>query len=130
MTAITLRATGGATVDVVWERYAKPALWSSWSPQVSSVELDGNADRIAAGVHGVVHGPLGVRASFVITACDEIARTWSWSVEVGPAHLVLVHEVHETSNGSATTLAASGPALVVLGYLAPAKLALNRLVRA
>jgi hypothetical protein len=130
MTAITLHATGTASVDVAWERYAVPALWPSWSPQVSAVELNDAAQRIAAGVRGVVHGPLGVRAGFLITAVDEAAHSWTWSVELGPATLVLVHEVLETPGGCSTTLAVNGPALVVLGYLAPAKVALGRLVRA
>ena len=127
MTTITLRARGSAPVDVAWERYARPRLWSTWSPQITSVRVD--ADRIAAGVRGTVYGHLGLRVEFVISAVDEAARTWAWRVGLGPLRMTPHHAVTADAGGSATSLTVTGPAPIVVGYLVPARLALSRLVR-
>lgn len=127
MATITLRAKGSASVELAWERYAQPALWSHWSPQICSVAVD--LDRIAPGLHGTVHGPVGVRVPFVVTAVDEADRTWTWRPRFGPVTLSLVHEVHEEPAGTSTVLRISGPAPIVLGYAPMAQLAMNRLVR-
>ena len=131
MTTVTLRATGSAPVEVAWERYAQPILWKHWSPQIRRVNVD--VDRIAPGLTGTVDGYLGLHVSFVVDAVDEAARTWAWTVTTGPVRLRLQHEVTDLGGrgapGTATTLVVSGPAPVVLGYLAPAQLALHRLVR-
>src|ERR1700761_4542586 len=76
----TLRvsARGSVAPGVAWERYADPARWPRWAPQIRRVETAG--DRIGPGLRGRVVGPLGVAVSFVIDDVDEVARTWSWSV--------------------------------------------------
>jgi Polyketide cyclase / dehydrase and lipid transport len=128
MTTFTLRAGGSAPVDVAWRRYARPSLWPAWSPPIRSVEVAG--DHLEPGLTGTVHGPLGVRVRFVVTAVDEVAHTWSWRARIGPVALALQHEVHEEPTGSSTVLRISGPAPVVLGYAPLAQLSLSRLVRA
>ena len=40
MATISLQAHGGAPVSLAWERYADPALWSTWAPQIQRVETD------------------------------------------------------------------------------------------
>ncbi len=127
MTTITLRATGSAAVDVAWLRYARPSLWATWSPPIRSVQA--SADHLEPGLRGTVHGPVGLRIPFVVTAVDAAARTWSWRPRFGPVTLTLRHEVHEEPTGSSTVLRISGLAPVVLGYAPVAQLALNRLVR-
>ena len=124
---LTLRARGGADPDVAWERYVDFALWSTWSPQILSVDAD--ASRIAPGVTGRVHGPVGVGVDFVVDAVDELARTWSWTVRWGPITLALFHAVTAREGGCATALRVRGPAPVVLGYAPLARIALGRLVR-
>lgn len=124
---LTLRAGGAAEAAEVWERYAVPRRWPTWSPQIQRVETA--AARIVAGASGKVVGPLGVHVRFVIDDVDEAARTWSWRVRVGPVTLHLEHAVLIDGPGSATTLRMHGPLPVVAGYAPVAQLALNRLVR-
>ena len=126
MTTVTLGVQGKAGVDVVWERYARPSLWASWSPQISSVDVDG--DRILTGLRGTVHALHAVRIPFLITEVDERARTWSWRAQLGPATLRLHHEVIERADGTRTTLRISGLAPLVFGYLPLARWALRNLV--
>lgn len=128
---LRLRASGAAPAVEVWDRYARTARWSTWSPQVRAVDLPA---RIAPGARGAVHGPAGLRADVVVEAVDEDARTWSWSVVLGRPRLPgvrlrLEHGVVAAAGGSRTWLVLRGPAPVVLGYLVPARLALARLVR-
>ncbi|MDP9117068.1 MAG: SRPBCC family protein [Actinomycetota bacterium] len=123
-----LTVSGRAPADLVWERYARPALWTSWSPQIRGVGVD--AERIAPGVCGLVRGPLGLGVRFEIVAVDEAARTWSWRIALRLATLDLHHSVTKTENGSTTTLTIDGSVPLVLGYLVPARLALGRLVAA
>ncbi len=128
MTVIELRAGGRAEPDVVWERYARPALWSSWSPQIRRVELPD--DRIARGTRGRVHGPVGVSVAVHVTAVDETARTWTWTARLGPVRLHLHHTVEpRPGGGTVTRLRVTGPAPVVLAYAPVAQIALQRLVR-
>lgn len=124
---LTLRATGAADASTAWERYAVPALWPSWSPQISRVETA--AQRIAPGAVGKVIGPLGAGVRFVIDEVDEAARTWTWRVRVGPATLRLFHSVDGHGDGAATILRVQGPMPLVAGYAPLAQLALRRLVR-
>jgi hypothetical protein len=134
-----LSARGAADPTVVWQRYAEPARWSEWSPQIRRVSVGADfnnqrtasADqRIVAGLIGWVHGPAGVRVRFVVDQVDDAARSWSWSVRLGPIPLRLQHIVETDANdGTLTSLAVSGPLPVVLSYLPFAQLALNRLVR-
>jgi hypothetical protein len=127
MTTITLRARGSAPVEVARLRYLRPSLWPTWSPPIRSVEV--GADKLEPGLRGVVHGPLGLRIPFLVTAVDDAAHTWTWRPKFGPVTLTLRHEVHEELTGSSTVLRISGLAPVVLGYAPVAQLALNRLVQ-
>ena len=128
MTTLTLHATGPLGPDVVWERYAVPARWPDWAPQITGVELP--ASRLAAGVRGRVRGPLGGTLPFVVDTVDEAARRWSWTVSLGPVRLHLLHWVADGPDGGSTTgLRVSGPAPLVVGYAPPAQLAISRLVR-
>ncbi|OAA29228.1 hypothetical protein UG55_100339 [Frankia sp. EI5c] len=40
MSVVFLDASGPAPPQVCWERYAVPANWPSWAPQIRAVELD------------------------------------------------------------------------------------------
>jgi len=126
VTTLTLHASGPLDPAEVWERYAVPARWPQWAPQITAVTA--SAPRIAAGVSGRVHGPLGLRVPFVITAVDEHRRTWAWRVRIGPVRLQLRHGVELHPSGSATWLRVRGPAPVVAAYLPVARLALHRLL--
>jgi hypothetical protein len=126
MASITIRASGPRVAAEVWERYARPVSWPSWSPQIRRVEC--TADRLVAGVTGQVFGPLGVRAAFVVDDWDEPARRWSWTVRLGPARLELEHGVDAASHGCTTWLTARGALPIVVGYAPVARLALHRLV--
>jgi hypothetical protein len=128
VTTLTVHATGPASPAEVWERYAVPARWPGWSPQITGVEVP--VDRLATGVSGRVLGPLGLAVPFTVEDVDEAARQWSWRVAVGPLRVRLLHWVAEGPGGGTTTgLRISGPAPLVLGYAPPALLALARLVR-
>ena len=127
---VTLHARGGASPDVAWERYAVLAHWPRWSPQITSVQADG--DRLRTGLTGVVRGPLGVAVPFTVTEVDEAAMTWAWTAHLGPVRLRLHHGVEpdpRRPGGSLTRLRVSGPLPVVLGYAPPARWAIGRLVR-
>ncbi len=128
MTTLTLHARGPLGQDEVWERYAVPARWPDWAPQITGVELP--ASRLAAGVRGRVRAPLGVTLPFVVDTVDEAARRWSWTVSLGPVRLHLLHWVTEGPDGGSTTgLRVTGPAPLVVGYAPLAQLAIRRLVR-
>ena len=128
MTTLTLHATGPEVPAEVWERYAVPARWPQWAPQITGVELP--VSRLAAGVRGRVRGPLGVTLPFVVETVDEAARQWSWTVSLGPVRLHLLHWVTEGPDGGSTTgLRVSGPVPLVVGYAPLAQLAIGRLVR-
>ena len=128
MTTLTLHATGPEAPAEVWERYAVPARWPEWAPQITGVELP--VARLAAGVRGRVRGPLGVTLPFVVETVDETARRWSWMVSFGPVRLHLLHWVSEGPDGGSTTgLRVTGPAPLVVGYAPLAHLAIGRLVR-
>jgi hypothetical protein len=128
VTTLTLHATGPVGPDEVWERYAVPARWSQWAPQITGVELP--VARLAAGVRGRVRAPLGVTLPFIVDTVDEAARRWSWTVSLGPVRLRLLHWVTEGPDGGSTTgLRVSGPAPLVVGYAPLAQLAIGRLVR-
>ncbi|MFE5832707.1 SRPBCC family protein [Streptomyces sp. NPDC056488] len=127
MAAVTLRAAGPAPVEDVWARYAVPALWPTWSPQIRAVRADGA--RIAPGMRGEVVSFLGVSVGFVVESVDEERRRWTWRVALGPVRLRLCHAVLARPAGSATTLRIEGPAVVLAAYAGPARWALGRLVR-
>jgi hypothetical protein len=124
-------ADGPLAPEVVWERYAQPALWSSWAPQIRGVEAP---DRLAAGATGRVHALLGVTADFVVDTWDEARREWAWTARTrlpfglpGPT-LLLVHGVEASGGGTRAWLQIHGSAPVVASYVGPARLALHRLV--
>jgi hypothetical protein len=128
VTALTLHATGPEAPAEVWERYAVPARWPEWAPQITGVDLP--AGRLAAGARGRVRAPLGLALPFVVDSVDEAARCWSWTVSIGPVRLRLLHWVAEGPDGGSTTgLRIDGPAPLVLGYAPLARLAIGRLVR-
>ena len=127
MTTLTLHATGPVPPAEVWERYAVPARWPEWSPQITGVE---GPERLAAGATGRVRGPLGLAVPFRIEDVDEAACRWLWEVHPGPVRLRLLHWVQPAPHGGATTgLRITGPAPLVLGYAPTALLAIRRLVR-
>jgi hypothetical protein len=121
------RATGPRPAEEVWLRYAEPARWPSWVPQIRAVETA--AARIAPGATGTVRGPLGLPVRFTISEVDESARRWAWDVRVGPVRMHLRHGVEPDPRGAATWLVIRGPAPVVAAYLPVARVALGRLVR-
>src|ERR1700712_3189015 len=116
MTRISISATGRAPAALVWERYAKPALWSSWSPQISRVECADEVIRVST--TGVVHAILGVQVPFRVTAVDYDAMTWSWIAKLPlGVSLRLRHTVKDVPGGSWTGLDVIGFLPIVLGYL-------------
>ncbi|ANY09284.1 SRPBCC family protein [Pseudonocardia sp. HH130630-07] len=124
---LTLHARGPCPADEVWERYADPARWSGWAPYITGVEC--SDPRIRPGSTGRVRGPLGVAATFAVTAVDAGARTWSWDVALGPVRLSLDHGVRSAGGGTRTWLVVDGPPPVVLPYAVPARVSLEMLVR-
>jgi hypothetical protein len=132
MATFTLHAHGVATVTLAWERYADPALWSTWAPQIQGV--DTTMPRLTAGGTGTVRAGLLPRPTlgipFEVLAVDEDAREWAWRARLGPVRLELEHGVTAHLHGSSTWLRVHGPLPVVLAYLPVARLALGRLVAA
>ena len=118
----TTRVEGPATAETMWTAYARTSRWPTWAPHVRRVEPEAE---LTPGLRGRVVGLAGVAADFEVTAVDEDAGTWSWTVTSGPVRLELDHAVGD----GWTTLTVAGPAPVVLGYLPVARLALGRLDR-
>ncbi len=118
-------------VDEAWERYADPDRWSSWAPHLRGVEIEATGDqrRLRTGLEGVVLGPVGVRAHFVVMAVDEAARRWSWEVRAIGVTLRLDHTLEPTSDGTLAGLVLRGRLPVVLVYRPVAWWALRGLVR-
>src|SRR4051795_3358005 len=132
MATLSLQAHGSAPVALAWERYADPALWSTWAPQIQRVDTD--LERLAPGGTGTVRAGLLSRPTlgvpFRVLAVDEVARDWSWEAHLGPFTLHLDHGVTTHPSGSATWLRVRGPLPVILGYAPVARFALGRLVAA
>lgn len=120
-----LEARGPAPVEEVWDRYATLARWPEWSPQISRVEA--GADRLALGVRGRVWLVGVLSLPFTVTSCRPEDRIWSWRVRLGPVTLDLEHAVHPAGSGARTTLAMTGPAVVLAPYAPLAQVALRRL---
>ena len=128
MGRVTLHATGPVAPAEAWERYAQPARWPTWAPQILGVQVP--EPRLTAGLQGRVRGPVGLTLPFVVESVDEAARRWSWTVSAGPVRLHLLHWVTEGPDGGSTTgLRITGPLPVVVGYAPLAQLAIGRLVR-
>lgn len=132
MATLTLRAKGSAPVALAWERYADPALWATWAPQIQRVDTD--LQRLAAGGIGSVRAGLLRRPTlaipFEVLAVDEAAREWTWEARLGPIRLWLQHGVTAHPSGSSTWLLVRGPLPVILAYAPVARIALGRLVAA
>ena len=128
---LTIGATGTASPEGAWDRYVHPALWATWSPQITSV--DATDETLRPGTSGTLHGPCGVSVAFTVLDVDHEKRRWSWEVEAVGITLTLHHSVQLSNakklGGSATTLVIDGPAPVVAGYAPVARFALGRLVR-
>jgi hypothetical protein len=86
---------------------------------------------IRAGSTGTVHAILGVDVQFVVTAFDDLRRTWAWDALLPLGiRLHLEHTVTDLGAGvTSTGLQVRGPLPVVLGYLPVARVALGRLLR-
>ncbi|MEZ0166736.1 SRPBCC family protein [Kineococcus sp. LSe6-4] len=110
-----LSVRGTRPAAAVWADYAQITRWPVWAPHLTSVEAD--ADRIAVGVTGRVHGG-PVPLPFRVTAVDEDAMTWTWRV----LGIELVHAVRAVPGGCLTTFHGPAP------YLPVAWFALRRLV--
>jgi len=135
-----MAVAGPADPATAWERYADPALWPTWSPQIRAVRTA--SSRLATGTTGTVLGWGGLELPFVVEAVDEGARTWVWRVRpVRALHaplpdalsalgsLRLRHAVGPADGGGAlTTLEVAGAVPVVLAYAPAARWALRRLV--
>jgi hypothetical protein len=132
MATLSLQAHGSAPATLAWERYADPALWSTWAPQIQRV--DTGIQRLAAGGTGTVRAGLLRRPtlgiSFRVLAVDEPAREWAWEAWFGPLRLRLEHGVEAHLAGSSTWLRVHGPLPVILAYAPVARIALGRLVAA
>lgn len=130
MAALTLQAHGRAPVALAWERYADPAMWPTWAPQIQRV--DTSMDRLEPGGTGVVRAGLLPRPTlgvpFEVLDVDEGAHEWSWRIRLGLLRLRLEHGVTGHLTGSTTWLRLHGPLPVVLGYAPVARFALGRLV--
>lgn len=131
MATLTLTAHGSAAVAVAWQRYADPAEWSSWAPQIQRVQT--SMTRLTAGGTGTVHaGPLPrptLPVPFRVLSVEESAMEWSWQVRAGLLGLLLEHGVTPHPAGSSSWLRVHGPLPIVLGYAPLARVALGRLVR-
>ncbi|CAL9596511.1 SRPBCC family protein [Streptomyces atacamensis] len=128
MARMTLRAAGRAPAGEVWERYARPELWHTWSPQIRSVRVRG--DRIEPGMAGEVVSLPGVPVAFTVEEVGEARRRWTWRVEAGPVRMRLHHAVVVLPDGrTGTELRMEGPLPALVLYAGPARLALHRLVR-
>ena len=123
-----LSAVGDLPVEDVWERYTRPALWSTWAPQITRVSTPD--DVIRAGTRGTVHGPLLVRVPFRILSVDHGTRRWSWRAGLGPLGLVMDHGVDVEGDGSRAWVDIQAPGAIVAAYAPVARLALRRLVTA
>jgi len=126
---LTLRADGTADLDVVWERYAVPQLWSTWAPQIRRVVT--SADRLAVGVTGEVYGVVpNLAARFEVVEFSEAEHQWAWEVVAGPVRMHLDHRNESRiGGGTSTTLIVDGPVVAVLTYAPIARLSLEGLVR-
>ncbi|MFC7432054.1 MULTISPECIES: SRPBCC family protein [unclassified Agrococcus] len=134
---IHLAVGGPIDPDLAWERYARTDRWTWWARHLRAVEVDGDdeAPRIHPGLTGRVVAIGGLVARFRVDAVDERARTWSWTVRVGPVRLRLAHSVVAATQvgtereGTLTRLVLRGPLPVTAAYAPVAAWALARLVR-
>ncbi len=126
---LTLRADGTADLDLVWERYAVPSLWSTWAPQIRRVDC--SAERLGLGVTGTVFGVVpNLGARFEVVDFLEDQHRWAWDVVAGPVRMHLDHRSEaRIGGGTSTTLVVDGPVAAVLTYAPVARISLEALVR-
>lgn len=129
---LTTHVAGPAAPKHVWERYADTRLWSTWAPQIRSVEVEeAGSPRIHVGMRGTVHALFGVSAHFEVTEVDEATLSWAWRVRLPLVTIRLEHTVEaDPVSGTRTGLVVDGPGPVVMAYAPVARLALHRLVAA
>lgn len=127
---LTLRADGAADLDLVWQRYSVPELWTTWAPQIRRVEC--SAERLAVGVTGTVYGVIpNIGAAFEVVEFDEARHRWAWDVVAGPVRMHLDHRSESRiGGGTSTALEVDGPAAAVMTYAPVARISLESLVRA
>jgi hypothetical protein len=118
---------GSASPGLAWGRYERFDAWPGWAPHIRRVDAEGEV--ISPGVRGTVHGPAGLRAPFRIDSVDPGRRTWSWTVWVQGARLILFHDLAAEGTGTRAGLDLDGPALVVVPYAPFTRWPLRRLVR-
>lgn len=128
----SISAVGPLAPEQAWERYADLDRWPQWAPQISGVRAPHR--RLRPGLAGTVRAAGLLHVPFVVDAVDEAARTWAWTVRVGPVRLHLEHGVEPVPDGDPATrrtrtwLVTTGPALVVAPYTPVALVALHALV--
>ena len=121
-----LSASGALDPATVWDRYTRPALWSTWAPHIREVDYPHAVVR--PGSAGRVTGVGGVVAVFHIESVDAGARTWSWRVRSGPLRIAFDHGVDAAGEGSTAWLVTRGPLPVTVAYAPLARFSLGRLV--
>ncbi len=148
---VFVEASGPAPPELCWERYAVPAAWPGWAPQIRAVVVEGagrapagavagaggrrgpgapGRTRIVPGLRGRVRPLAGPAVRFLVTAVDESERTWSWRVGIGPWRLNLDHGVDACLDGGTSTwVRITGPAPLPHAYAPLARAALRHLVR-
>ena len=126
---LSLRAVGSADLDLVWQRYSLPELWTTWAPQIRRVEV--SEPTLAVGVTGTVFGVIpNVGASFEVVEFVEHEHRWAWDVVAGPVRMHLDHRSEaRIGGGTSTTLIVDGPVAAVLTYAPVARISLESLVR-
>lgn len=125
----SLEVSGPLAPAAVWERYAVPAHWPDWLPQIDRVHL--STPRLAPGATGRLHAPMGISIPFTVDGVDEAARRWSWTIRVGLLRIRLEQWVDDGPGGGTTAgMRVSGPGPLVAGYAGQAQAALERLVGA
>lgn len=125
---VRVAATGRAGPEEVWARYAVPARWPEWSPQIRRVDTADPDAPVGVGTRGVVRGPVGAAVPFEVTEVDGAARRWTWRVRAGFVPLHLEHGVDPAGAGARAWVRISGPFPMVAAYAPLAHLALRRLV--
>ncbi|NYF98317.1 SRPBCC family protein [Janibacter cremeus] len=122
-----MSVTGPASAETAWQRYLEPRLWSSWSPQIWSVEYA--HPQLLPGTKGVVRTFGGIGVPFTIEEVSPTEHTWRWRVVAFGLPLRLDHGVRGHPRGCETWLEVTGPPVISRVYAHLATIALRRLVR-
>jgi uncharacterized protein YndB with AHSA1/START domain len=144
METITVRATGPAPAERVWDLLATPATWPSWAPHMSHVSgadaREGAPVRIHEGQHLRIHSLLpAVVVPVTVTAVDE-GTSWTMQARLPLGSIRSGHTVTTGPGGGdhdmtivTVSLRWSGPRLIGLpllqAYRPIAALSLRRLLR-